>query len=238
MACIGIRRRGRWCWPLQGILALALLAGALRAEEATTKSQLRQVDGLLNRPPVSSAQAAKAEALLNEVIERDGATVEALLRLGIAQSLQEKYADSETTFNQALQLAPREPRLLHNLGMLLLRQKRYDEALAYFHQALEVRPWHPQSNFYIGVIHERRGQPEEALHYYIEELNVNPANPSAWRQYTQIREAQREGRRRGVPWNMLAIWLVVVAASATLYWFKKSFWEPGESAGFPADLEQ
>lgn len=238
MSSIGIRQREGSAWLLPAIAALALLAATLQAEDPTGKALLNRATGLLN-----TGQAAEAEALLQRAIAQDGPNVETLLRLGIAQSVQNKYGESEAAFRQALELAPREPRLLHNLGLLFLRQERYDEALDHFHQALEVRSWHPQSNFYIGVIHQRRGNQEEALRYYIEELNVNPANPSAWRQYYQLRQAQRglsdgaAGKEKEFPWTMVAIWLVVLAASATFYWLKKAYWDMEDSPGFASELE-
>jgi len=239
MGCTGIRlakgsRPGLWA-ALALMLALGSAAGVWAAgeEPLSGRALLGRVDGLLN-----AGRAAEAEALLQQAATLDRTDVEILLRLGIAQSLQQHYAESEATFKRALEAAPREPRLLHNLGLLYLRQHRYDEALDYFQRSLQVRPWHPQSNFYIGVIHERRGEPEEALRYYIKELNVNPANPSAWRQYIKLREASRGVEREGFPWDMLAIWLCVVAFAGALYWVKRTYWDLEESPGFSAETEE
>ena len=239
MGCTGIRDgKGsgpRW-WAL--VVAVALLVGVSAAEEPTPNSGLtgrallRRADGLLN-----AGRASEAEVLLSQAVALGQADVETLLRLGIAQSVQQKFSQSEATLERAVELAPEEPRVLHNLGLLYLRQERYDKALDYFQRSLRVRPWHPQSNFYIGVIHERRGEPEEALRYYIRELNVNPANPSAWRQYIQLRDAPRRTDGGGFPWDMLLIWLLVVAAAGALYWLKRVYWDGGESPGFSAELE-
>jgi len=232
MACIGTECRAWARWLLRVLVPVVLLAGTLAAEQVTGKALLRRADGLINagRPP-------EAEALLTEAIAQGEGGVELLLRLGISQSLQQKYDESEATFRQALKLNPREPRVLHNLGMLFLNQHRYDEALDYFHQTLKVRSWHPQSNFYIGVIHERRGEREKAMEYYIRELNVNPANPSAWRQYIQLQDDRRNLQDRGIPWGILAVWLVVVAVSGTLFWLKKTYWDIEESPGFAPEPE-
>ena len=238
MCSTGISR-GEWGWRALGaLLAVGLLTSTLAAG-SPGDDVVRQADELL-----AASQAAQAEVLLQEALAKGGpgpqpgaaASVEVLLRLGIAQSLQSKYAESEATFRAALALAPREPRVPQNLGLLFLRQQRYDEAIQYFQQALDVQPGNPESNFFIGRIHERRGNQEEALRSYIAELNVNPVNGNAWRQYLVLRGAERPAKQ-AFPWNMLAIWLVVVVVSATLYWLKRTYWDLQSSPGFRQEPE-
>jgi tetratricopeptide (TPR) repeat protein len=219
-------------------VAIGVLTSTLAAGSAGD-DVVKRADELLG-----ASQAAQAEVLLQEALAKAGpdpqpggaASVEVLLRLGTAQSLQSKYVESEATFRAALELAPREPRVPQNLGLLFLRQERYDDAIQYFQRALEVRPGNPESNFYIGRIHERRGNPEEALRSYIAELNVNPANGNAWRYYWLLRRGERAGKRP-FPWDMLAIWLVVVVVSATLYWLKRTYWDLQSSPGFRQEPE-
>lgn len=223
-------RRRRW-----GALGVALVTAFLTTAlpfRSLAEDVLAQADALVN-----AGQAAEAETLLQEAVARRGPGVEALLRLGIAQSLQSKYAESEATFHRGLELAPREPRFLHNLGLLFLRQERYDEALDYFQRALDVRSWNPESNFCIGWIHERRGNREEALHSYITELNVNPGSANAWRQYLALRGTERPAKGQPFPWDMLAIWLVVVLLSGTLYWLRRNYWGVAPSPGFREETE-
>jgi tetratricopeptide (TPR) repeat protein len=231
MGSTGINGR-RYPWgPLGPVLVVGLLVTALSARSLVA-DVLGQADELL-----STGQTAEAETLLQEAIARQGPGVEALLRLGTAQLLQSKYAESEASLRAALALAPEEPRLLHNLGLLFLRQQRYDEALPYFQQALEVRSWDPESNFYIGWIHERRGNSEEALRSYIAELNVNPTNANAWRQYLALRGAERPAQGQAFPWDMLAIWLVVLGLCGTLYWLKRNYGLLSPSPGFREETE-
>jgi len=238
MGFTGTKRR---LWTRFTLLATALMAAGLgitlvlllrsgSGREGAIKKLLSEADGLL-----WSGRAAEAETLLKRGMAEYGETVDGLLRLGTAQSLEKKFAEGEVSFKRGLELEPDEPRLLHNLGLMYLRQKRYDEALAYFKKTLEVRPWHPQSNFYISVIHKRQGNTDEAMKYVINELNVNAPNPSAWRQFLELRDSAQKPGKRGFPWDMLTIWAGIVAASALLYWLKRSFWEPGESPGFSTD---
>jgi tetratricopeptide (TPR) repeat protein len=231
MASTGISGRRPGWRALVTTLAASLLTTVLAAG-CGKGDVLKQADDLL-----AADRAAEAEVLLQGAIARQGPGVEALLRLGMAQSLQSKYADSEATFRAALGLAPREPRVLHDLGLLFLRQQRYDEALQHFQQALDVRSWNPESNFYIGWIHERRGDREEALRRYVAELNVNPSNGLAWGQYRALLGAERPAKERGFPWDMLAIWLLVLALCGTLYWLKRNYGGLAPSAGFHQETE-
>jgi len=230
----GKRLRGTF-WP---VLVVGILLAGL-APPCPAADVLSQADELLGK-----GQAAEAEVLLQGTLGEAGpgprpgraASVEVLLRLATAQSLQSKYAEGEATLRTALELAPKEPRVAQGLGLLFLRQERYDEAIQYFQQALDVQPGNPESNFYIGRVHERRGNPEAALRSYIAELNVNPTSGNAWRQYLSLRGGERAGQRP-FPWDMLAIWLAVVAVSATLYWLKRTYWDLQSSPGFRQEPE-
>src|SRR6056297_1953413 len=67
------------------------------------------------------------------------------------------------SFEQALQLEPRNPAILTEIGRLKLRQDKLDEARSYFEQAVGVRDNYVEAQLRLADLEEQNGETDKAI---------------------------------------------------------------------------
>jgi tetratricopeptide (TPR) repeat protein len=117
----------------------------------------RKVEVLL-----SMGRGEEAAALADRLPGRDTPSPEFLHLRGRALRAAGRVFDAETSFREALALAPREPALLADLATTLLGQKRLEAALPYAREAVQLRPDAAAYHALRGVIAESLGYDNEA----------------------------------------------------------------------------
>ncbi len=107
-------------------------------------------------------RADEATGLVERLPARDQPTPEYLRLRGRALRAAGRVFDAETSFREALEMAPQDPGLLADLATTLLGQRRLKEARAYARDAVALRPdvaaWH----CLLGVVAEELGHVSEA----------------------------------------------------------------------------
>jgi len=105
--------------------------------------------------------------------------------LGVALGMQDRFADAEAHYLEALRLQPHYAEALSNYGVLLTKHGDYEEAFRYLEQAATVDPRQAASYSKLGFLLDSRGQIEKAIAYYREGLRWQPdqvrtCNDLAW----------------------------------------------------------
>ena len=87
------------------------------------------------------------------------------LLLGEAYRMMKKYDASESEFQKALELKPKDPAVYLGLATLYWQAKEYDKALPDLQDALARRPNDPEASYLMGDILVARHQYSEAQPY-------------------------------------------------------------------------
>jgi Flp pilus assembly protein TadD len=85
---------------------------------------------LIGRLYIRQENPAAAASLYQEVIARDGDSLEAINGLGIAEVMQRSLPRAEATFRRATAIAPQDAASRNNLGLALTLERRTDEAIS------------------------------------------------------------------------------------------------------------
>jgi len=123
----------------------------------TTKPSVQQAIEALK-----TDQPDKAETLCREHLKSHPASVEHLRLLGHALMQQRRFAEAETQFRAAFELAPDYPRLSEDLGSALAMQRKFEEAIAQFELAIRQDPEATKVHKKLGQALAAIGQGEEA----------------------------------------------------------------------------
>ena len=103
---------------------------------------------------------------------RDEARVR--VNLGMLLGQQEKYAEAEAQYREALRLRPDYPEAHANLGIALACQGKDAEAEAEYRQALDLRPDDPRGFLYLGIALARQRKFAAAVRLFAEALAAEP----------------------------------------------------------------
>ncbi len=87
---------------------------------------------------------------------------------------QQRFADAETAFREAVRVCPQYPHLYYNLGLALAGQGRQDEALACYEQALQIQPDHVEALNNRAIALASQGKAEEAVACYRRAAALKP----------------------------------------------------------------
>lgn len=87
-----------------------------------------------------SGKPEEAETICREHLNLDPASVKHLRLLGHALMEQRRFAEAETQFKMAIELAPDFPPLAEDLGSALSVQHKFEEAIPLFEQAVRQDP--------------------------------------------------------------------------------------------------
>jgi tetratricopeptide (TPR) repeat protein len=103
--------------------------------------------------------------------------------LGDIYNITKEYALSDSSYNAALQLDPRNETALNNYAYYLsLRNVRLDDAARMSKESLKIRPGEPTFLDTYGWILYQQGKYREALEYIQKAVDANPdgADPTLW----------------------------------------------------------
>ena len=106
----------------------------------------------------------QVQQIYSDLIERNqGQKASDFCHRGIALLKQDKLAEAQADFEQALALDPNHPDTLHNLGVIALKNKQIDQARSYFERNIAQNPLFPVSFLDLAKIELSEQQPEKAL---------------------------------------------------------------------------
>lgn len=127
----------------------------------------------------------EAEALLEEILSRDGDNLRALDLFGFVRFFQERFDEGAEFCRRALALEPERAYALKGLGLCLARQGRLEEGRASLEQAIAVKPGWFDPYWDLAVVLTDSGRHQEALKVLARgEVNV----PGQSKQFALFRE--------------------------------------------------
>ena len=124
------------------------------------------------------AQAAKAEAALDQALKVDPDLPGVLLTRAMVLKGKGQFADAETAARRALALQPDNDEAHALLGSVLARQGRTDEGLGELHRAIELRPNYWQHHNALAIAEYGRGHQDEAAASFRRIVELRP--DSTW----------------------------------------------------------
>lgn len=168
------QRRGRWIWTLVFALVIgATLALWPRWTSATnhlpaatsTRGQADRPTGLVGyAAPIRPTRAAPA-AIIDAAALNDE---------GMALMQQDRYADAELRFRQAIERKPEDYLAYNNLAFCLYERGKISAAIDAWQQALERNPASADAQAGLGMALFASGQAEAGRAHYQQALALNP----------------------------------------------------------------
>src|SRR5205085_2276455 len=116
----------------------------LLAEQKRRHGFIADADDLVRRVVAVEPGNADAQHMLGIVLHQSGKLAEAIEHVRRAAELK-RFADAETCYRRAIELAPKFPDAWNNLGTCLRELKRSEDAIAAYRTALELRPNDPET---------------------------------------------------------------------------------------------
>ena len=123
-------------------------------------------------------------------VEIERVSVKAFVQRGLAHLANQRYAEAERAFRQALRLRSDSVRNHLNLAGVLLRQKRLAESLEIFHRALDMAPEDPEVHNNLAVALGEAGDQRGAIEHLRTALRLDPNHDGAHFNLGRIREDQ------------------------------------------------
>ena len=134
-----------------------------------TQHEIQQLIGLLN-----SNQLPQAESVAKKLISKHASVFILHHILSLALDGQQKFAESVTSYKNALKLQPNTPDLLFNLGIALTHTQQLDEAIATYKKAIQIKPDFFEAYGNLGTVYQAQGQLTAAIASYQKGLTINP----------------------------------------------------------------
>jgi len=157
--------------------------------ELDNKDALREIDRQIQNKHFAEAE----QRLIALFPDKKQRSADIWLRLGICNSMVERFQEAGDCFQAGLRLAPKDSRLLLNVALLYDRENRKDDEEALLLKLRKMDPYFPQVCFHLGRLAEERGDLKTADAYYVEELNRDPASHQAWQRHFRLtREASAQ----------------------------------------------
>ena len=114
----------------------------------------------------ASSQDKKISRMANkQVTPEDLAKVDKLLTEGTILFAKGHIPAALKTFDDAIQLNPKDPRGYISLGEAYLKIKKLDPAIDTFQLLLSIAPDNAQANYFLGMAHGLKGERDVALRY-------------------------------------------------------------------------
>ncbi|HKU26059.1 MAG TPA: tetratricopeptide repeat protein [Candidatus Sulfotelmatobacter sp.] len=112
---------------------------------------------------IQTGQLEKAQAAVEEELQRDPSNVEAYNLLGIICTNTKNYPQAAAAFERALKLAPNSISTRNNLGNLYVAQQKPDLAEKEFRAVLKNAPTDRDANYNLGLLLLAKGSPLAAV---------------------------------------------------------------------------
>ena len=97
-----------------------------------------------------------------------------------ALCVQERFAEAESLYRQALAIRPDSADALNDLGKLLVLQSRTEEAADCFLRAIAVKPDHARAHLNLAAAFFALNRLDRAEPAARRAVQIEPGNPSAW----------------------------------------------------------
>jgi len=101
-------------------------------------------------------------------------------KLGVIFDTQDKLAEAEAAYREAIRLAPLYLSAHSRLGLVLAKQGKLADAEASFRGALRIDPYIPELNHDLGIALEEQGKLADAEAAYREAIRRRPNYPSGY----------------------------------------------------------
>ncbi|MBW2623066.1 MAG: tetratricopeptide repeat protein [Deltaproteobacteria bacterium] len=160
-----------------GILALVLgFIGGLfwSAQNETPQQTFTQVQRPAAGP--SSELSNEDRNLLRQLqdgVERDGTSFQALVKLANFYFDHESYHQAITYYEKTIAVKPNEPDVLTDLGIMYRRVGNPEKAVSLFQRARKVDPAHENATLNLGIV-------------YFHDLNDKASALKAWEDYLSL----------------------------------------------------
>lgn len=162
-----------------------LFSGALDRDPGNTRAQLGLASYHVTMAiqlfaPDPSTHLAKAETLLQALIERRPHMAAAHSLIGMTHFARGRLPDAKRYFERAIELSPSHASSYAQLGRTLLRLGRVEEALEYIHYAIRLSPRDPHLAYWLaftGAAELELGHFEAAVIYFEQAASLNPTQP-------------------------------------------------------------
>ena len=149
--------------------------------------------------PVAQAAALKgageldrAAALLEQVLERDPESAEALHGLGEIEAYRHRDDQAEGLLLKAVSLDDSRPASRYILGCLQQARGEHEPAAASYRKALALDSAYAPAHLNLGFLLQQRGEGEQALAHFRAATAAAPSNADAWVNLGYALERRRE----------------------------------------------
>jgi tetratricopeptide (TPR) repeat protein len=129
-----------------------------------------------------------AEKAARELTETNPGYLKGWMLLGYCQSLNEHFAESNVSYNKALELGAEANPIHMRMAYNHLRLQSYDQARACYRKVLELDYDNPAALEKLGYLEARLGNYDEAAHYYRRILEKHPDNAEVIAALTKVEE--------------------------------------------------
>jgi len=166
---------GAWVRTLAGLMAVALLAGCVSAEEIAKRE--RESDGYYKQG-LSNMESNQQQAIVSfqKALQSNPDNADAHYALGSIHFQRKEYADAEREFRRCLDLMPDNGDALNFYGRTLIELKRLPEAVTALRKTttlpLYATPDIAYSN--LGYALQLLGDHAGALRAYLEAIKIDP----------------------------------------------------------------
>jgi tetratricopeptide (TPR) repeat protein len=151
----------RYLWIVSYVSLIFLSAGAAQSpRDQVPANVLHQIAAEFEQGNVP-----KAERMVRAGLEKAPRDPAALSLLGVILDSQQRYAEAESAYQQALAVVPGSPGILNNLGNHYLAQGKADAARAAFLKVVAAEPRHPNANLQLAQLSVDAKQGAAALEY-------------------------------------------------------------------------
>lgn len=166
-------------------------------EGMTNVARFRPFDRATNQfPDLQPDKIIKAEIVRKRDHEYAAYSIQSLaeekLQDGLRLFGQQKFAEAEQAFREALKTLPDSASLHFNLAATLLSQKKMDDAETHFKEALAHNAKHVKARQFLANVYVSRGDYAEAINLLQAGLETLPGDPTLTEYLRQVQAKSQE----------------------------------------------